>query len=216
MSGPAAPTTRILIADDHAVVRHGLKEFLGRASDAFIGEASNAQETLALVRNQNWSLVILDIAMAGSSGLGLLKAIKQQRPSLPVLMFSMFSEEEFALASLRSGASGYLAKDGSPAEIAEAVRVVATGGRYLRPALLDRLLLGSSEPPEQLPHLFLSKREFEVLLLISRGEPLTRIGDRLNLSVKTISTYRARILDKLGYTTNADLTRYVMAHRLDD
>lgn len=208
---------RILIADDHAVVRQGLKQFLAETPDLMIaGEAQNAWETLAKVRDQEWDLVMLDISMPGQNGLEVLREIKRGKPALPILIFSMFSEDEYAMASLKAGASGYLTKESAPVQIIEAIRVVAQGGKYVSPALVNQLLSRTEQPRERLPHELLSKREFDILLLISRGEPLTQIGERLHLSVKTISTYRARIVEKMGCSTNAELTRYVVKHHLDE
>lgn len=208
---------RILIADDHAVVRQGLKQFLAETPDLMIaGEAQDAWETLAKVRDQEWDLVMLDISMPGQNGLEVLREIKREKPALPILIFSMFSEDEYAMASLKAGASGYLTKESAPVQIIEAIRVVAQGGKYVSPALVDKLLSPTGQQREPLPHELLSKREFEILLLVSRGEPLTQIGKRLHLSVKTISTYRARILEKMGCSTNAQLTRYVDRHHLDE
>jgi two-component system, NarL family, invasion response regulator UvrY len=208
---------RILIADDHAVVRQGLKQFLAETPDLMIaGEAQNAWETLTKVRDQEWDLVMLDISMPGQNGLEVLREIKREKPALPILIFSMFSEDEYAMASLKAGASGYLTKESAPVQIIEAIRVVAQGGKYVSPALVNQLLSRTEQPRERLPHELLSKREFDILLLISRGEPLTQIGERLHLSVKTISTYRARIVEKMGCSTNAELTRYVVKHHLDE
>jgi two-component system, NarL family, invasion response regulator UvrY len=208
---------RILIADDHAVVRQGLKQFLAETPDLMIaGEAQNAWETLAKVRDQEWDLVMLDISMPGQNGLEVLREIKREKPALPILIFSMFSEDEYAMASLKAGASGYLTKESAPVQIIEAIRVVAQGGKYVSPALVNQLLSRAEQPRERLPHELLSKREFDILLLISRGQPLTQIGERLHLSVKTISTYRARIVEKMGCSTNAELTRYVVKHHLDE
>jgi DNA-binding NarL/FixJ family response regulator len=208
---------RILIADDHAVVRQGLKQFLAETPDLMIaGEAQNAWETLAKARDQEWDLVMLDISMPGQNGLEVLREIKREKPALPILIFSMFSEDEYAMASLKAGASGYLTKESAPVQIIEAIRVVAQGGKYVSPALVNQLLSRTEQPRERLPHELLSKREFDILLLISRGQPLTQIGERLHLSVKTISTYRARIVEKIGCSTNAELTRYVVKHHLDE
>jgi DNA-binding NarL/FixJ family response regulator len=208
---------RILIADDHAVVREGLKQFLAETSDLTIaGEAESARDTLVKVRAEKWDLVLLDISMPDKNGLEILKEIKRERRDLPVLIFSMFSEDEYALTTLEAGASGYLTKESAPDQIIEAIRRVAQGGKYVSPGLAEKLL--SSALPQgrkESRHQLLSKREFEILLCISRGESLTQIGERLHLSVKTISTYRTRILEKMGFRTNADLTRYVVKHRLD-
>jgi DNA-binding NarL/FixJ family response regulator len=207
---------RILIADDHAVVRGGLKQFLSDTPDMMIsGEAATAREAMAMVREGEWDLLLLDITLPDASGLDLLKRIKREKPELPVLVFSMFSEDEYAITALNAGASGYLAKDSPPDQILEAIRRVTGGGRYVSPALAEKLLAGTVAPARKLPHERLSPREFEVLLSLSRGIPLTEIGDRLHLSVKTVSTYRSRVLEKLELKSNAELARYVIEHKLD-
>lgn len=208
---------KILIVDDHAVVREGLKQFLGETSDlAIAGEARNGEEAFAKVRAAEWDLVLLDISMPDKNGLEVLRGIKREKPNLPILIFSMFAEDEYALPALEAGASGYLSKESAPDQIIDAIRRVAQGGRYVSPSLGEKLLSHTlPHGGRELRHQLLSKREFEILLWISRGEPLTRIGERLNLSVKTVSTYRARILEKMDVRTNADLTRYVVQHHLD-
>ena len=208
--------TRVLIVDDHAVVREGLKRFLADTADLEIaGEAKDGRQALALVREQSWDLVLLDISMPDRNGLEVLKEIKRESPDLPVLIFSMFSEDEYALTSLETGASGFLTKESAPDQIIGAIRRVAQGGKYVSSDLAEKLFAQSRSQREPPMHELLSKREFEILLSISRGESLTRIGERLHLSVKTVSTYRARIVEKLGLRTNAELTRYVVEHRLD-
>lgn len=207
---------RILITDDHAVVRGGLKQFLAETSDIVVGgEAANAREALAQVRAQDWDLVLLDISLPDLSGLELLKRIKREKPDLPVLIFSMYSEDDYAMAALNAGAAGYVEKDSDPGQILEAIRRATKGAKYVSPNLAEKLLSGSVQGGRNLPHEKLSSREFEVLLLLSRGVSLTRIADQLHLSPKTISTYRTRILDKLDLGSNADLTRYVIQHKLD-
>jgi two-component system, NarL family, invasion response regulator UvrY len=207
---------RILIADDHAVVRGGLKQFLGDTSDMMIaGEAASAREALGLIREGRWDLVLLDINLPDANGLDVLKRIKRERPNLPVLIFSMFSEDEYAITALNAGASGYLTKDSPPDQILEAIRRVTKGGRYVSPALAEKLLSGTLPRGRKLPHEKLSVRELEVLLLLSRGMPLTQMAEQLHLSVKTVSTYRGRILEKLELKSNAELARYVIEHKLD-
>jgi len=158
--------------------------------------------------------VLLDIALPDLNGLEVLKQIKRLRPNLPVLIFSMFSEDEFAIPSLEAGASGYLNKDSPPNQILTAIRTVVGGARYLSPTLAEKLLAGVAPSGRKLAHETLSRRETEVLLMLSKGTPLTRIGEILHVSVKTVSTYRARIIEKLGLQSNAELTRYVVEHRL--
>lgn len=208
--------TRLLITDDHAVVRSGLKDFISSQKGIeVIAEAGNGQEALAAVRAQPVDLVLLDLSLPDAEGIDILRRIKQARPELPVIVFSVYPEEEYAVHALDAGASGYLNKGGAPEEILTAIRTVAGGARYLSPSLAERLLGSSLRRKERLPHERLSRREMEVLLQLSKGVPLTRIGEQLNLSVKTIGTYRARIIEKLNLNSNAELTRYVLEHRLD-
>jgi DNA-binding NarL/FixJ family response regulator len=207
---------RILIADDHAVVREGLKRFLADIPDLTIaGEAGTGKEVLARVREQDWDVVLLDLNLPDLSGIEVLKRIKHDKQSLPVLIFSMFSEDEYAITALDAGAAGYLAKDSPPEQILAAIRRVTSGGRYVSPALAEKLLAGNVPARQTAPHDRLSPREFEILLFLSRGIPLTEIGERLHLSVKTVSTYRARVLEKLDMHSNAELARYVLQHKLD-
>ncbi|ANQ85912.1 LuxR family transcriptional regulator [Azoarcus olearius] len=206
---------KVLIADDHAVVRGGLRQFLSSTEEFdIVAEAANGQTALELVRTSGCDVVLLDITLPDLNGLEVLKRIKRSKPDLPVLIFSMFSEDEFALPALNAGASGYLNKDSPPAQILAALHTVVAGARYVSPSLAERLLAGTMSPGKRLPHENLSPREMAVLLLLSKGVPLTRIGEQLHLSVKTISTYRARILEKLDLASNAEITRYVLQHKL--
>lgn len=206
---------KILIADDHAVVRGGLRQFLASTEDFdIVAEAATGQEALDMVRSSGCEVVLLDITLPDLNGLEVLKRIKQVKPTLPVLIFSMFSEDEFALPALNAGASGYLNKDSPPNQILAALRTVISGARYVSPTLAERLLAGTVNAGKRLPHEALSQRETAVLLLLSKGVPLTQIADQLHLSVKTISTYRARILEKLDMHSNAEITRYVLQHKL--
>jgi DNA-binding NarL/FixJ family response regulator len=205
----------VLIVDDHAVVRCGLRQFLADTEDlAITAEAASGQEAIALVQTGEWSLVLLDIALPDLSGLEVLKQIKRLRPNLPVLIFSMFSEDEFAMPSLEAGASGYLNKDSPPNQILTAIRTAVTGSRYVSPTLAEKLLAGVAPTGRKMAHEALSRREAEVLLMLSKGTSLTKIGEMLQVSVKTVSTYRTRIVEKLGLQSNAELTRYVIEHRL--
>jgi two-component system, NarL family, invasion response regulator UvrY len=206
---------RILIVDDHMVVREGLRGFLADTPDLWItGEASNAKEALSQIRAGEWDLVLLDISMPDQNGLITLKQIKRLRPDLPVLIFSMLSEEEHAISSLEAGASGFVSKDSTPEQIREAIRRAVRGGKYVGPRLAERLLTQTLPQRSQLPHERLTPRELDIMLRIARGKALTQIGRELHLSVKTISTHRARILQKMELATNADLTRYVISHQL--
>ena len=206
---------RILIVDDHAVVRGGLRQFLANTDDLEIAaEAETGSDALALIAGGDWDLVLLDMSLPDLNGLEVLRRIKRLRPNLPVLIFSMFSEAEFAIPALDAGASGYLNKDSPPYQILAAIRTIVDGARYVSPNLAEQLLSGVVSNSSKAPHETLSRREMEVLLLLSEGVTLTRIGDTIHVSVKTVSTYRARILQKLGLQSNAELTRYVLQHKL--
>jgi len=210
---------RILIADDHAVVRRGLKQIVADEPDLMVaGEAHSGQEALALARGQHWDVVMLDISMPGRGGLEVLKDLKQERPGLPVLILSMHPEEQFAVRALKLGASGYLTKDSAPEELVRAIRKVVAGGRYVTASLAEKLAgnLVPDRQGERPLHEILSDREFLVMRLIASGKSVTDIADELALSVKTISTYRARVLEKMGMKSNADLTRYAISNQLVD
>jgi two-component system, NarL family, invasion response regulator UvrY len=205
---------KILLADDHAVVRHGLKQIL---TDAFkratYGEARNAREALDLVWKQDWDVVVLDITMPGRNGLDVLREIKQSKPRLPVLVLSMHPENQFAVRVLKSGASGYMTKESAPDELVGAVKKVMAGGRYVSNALAENLA-ASLSANQKTPQEKLSDREFEVLRHIASGKMVADIAREMSLSVKTISTYRARILEKMGMKNNAELMHYAIQHRL--
>ena len=207
---------KILIADDHAVVRGGLRQFLAGAADCHIaGEASSGGEALALVATEQWDLLLLDIGLPDVNGLEVLKRIKQEQPALPVLIFSMFAEDDYAMAALDAGAAGYLPKDSVPEEILSAIRRACRGERYLSPQLAEKLIAGTAGIARKQAHDTLSEREFTVMRLLGRGLALTDIAESLHLSPKTVSTYRARLLEKLDLPNNAELTRYVIEHKLD-
>jgi two-component system, NarL family, invasion response regulator UvrY len=207
---------KILITDDHAVVRGGLRQFLADIPDCrIVGEAGSGQETLALIRDQDWDLLLLDIGLPDLNGIEVLKRVKDMKPTLPVLIFSMYAEDDYAMAALEAGAIGYLPKDSSPMEILAAILRAGRGERYLSPKLTEKLLAGTTSAGLRQAHDSLSQREFKVILLLSRGMSLTAIGESLFLSPKTVSTYRTRILNKLKLVNNAELTRYVVEHKLD-
>lgn len=209
-------TKRILLIDDHAVVRDGVKRiFDEQAGDVVFGEASSGSEALQLARDQDWHLAVLDLSLGQRSGLEVLKELKHIRPRLPVLILSMHSEEQYARRAFKAGASGYITKDSSRAELAEAVNRVAAGGRYITSVLAERIVFDLGRDSDR-PHEILSDREFEVLRLIASGKTVTDISGILSLSDKTISTYRARLLEKMGMKTNAELTRYAIQNQLVD
>ena len=206
---------KILIADDHAVVCGGLRQFLATAADCHIaGEARSGSEALALVAAEQWDLLLLDIGLPDMNGLEVLKRVKCDQPALPVLIFSMFAEDVYAMTALEAGAAGYLPKDSSPDEILAAIRRAGRGERYLSPQLAEKLLTGTAGTGTRSPHDLLSSRELAIMRLLSQGMALTAIGESLHLSPKTVSTYRARILAKLELRNNTELTRYVIERKL--
>ena len=208
---------RILIVDDHSVVRRGIMDILHEElGPAEFGEAANAQEALDHVWRQPWDIVVLDIKLPGRSGLGVLQEIRAARPKTPVLVLSMHPEDQYAVRALRAGAAGYLTKETAPEALGEAVQRILAGGRYVSPKVGEKLAarLGNHEP--EAPHDALSNREYEVMCLIASGRTVTEIAERLSLSVKTISTYRTRTLQKMGMKTSAELTAYAVRRGLVD
>jgi two-component system, NarL family, invasion response regulator UvrY len=206
---------KILIADDHSVVRRGIKQILSEEPDIEVaGEASNSEEIFDMLYKDKWDVLILDITMPGKSGLDSLIEIKQRKPGLNILILSMHPEEEIAIRALKTGASGYLNKDSVPGELITAIRKVAAGGKYISSNLAESILLSLQKDNEKPPHEELSEREFQVLCLLASGHSLSKIAEELSLSVKTISTYRSRILDKMDLKTNVDLTHYAIKNKL--
>jgi DNA-binding NarL/FixJ family response regulator len=207
---------KILIADDHAVVRRGLIQILLESfPEAIFGEASNAQEILQKIQEQKWSLLTLDIGMPGRSGVDLLRDLRAHNPQLPVLVLSVHPEDQFARRVLKAGAAGYLSKDTAPFELTNAVRRILRGGRYISTLLAEKLATDLAHEPRH-HHEALSDRELEVLRMMASGKTITQIADALALSPKTISTYRARVLEKLDMITTADLIRYAVENGLVD
>ena len=202
---------RILVADDHSVVRRGLQQIIAmRAGWSVAAEASSGEEVLPLLRIHRFDVVILDVALRDCSGIQVLANIRAEFPSLPVLMLSMHAEEQYAIRCLRAGASGYIQKDSSPEELLEAIRRVASGRRYVSENVADQLATQVVRGTDALPHELLSDREFEIFRLIATGRSATEMADALHLSVKTVSTYRTRILQKTGFHTNADIIAYAI------
>lgn len=210
-------TTRILLVDDHPVVRQGIKQVLtGAFHPALVGEASSAEEGLNEITNTDWDVMVLDLSLPGTSGLDLLKDLRRQRPKLPVLVLSMHPADQFARRAMNAGASGYLTKDSSPSELVKAVSEVIAGRRYLNPDVMEELA-DKIEPERGLrPHEALSDREYQILRMIASGITVSQIAQKLTLSVKTISTYRARVLEKMGMKTTAELMHYGIQNRLVD
>ena len=208
---------KILIVDDHEVVRDGVKKiFEKQPGAAAFGEAGTAQEALTLAREEEWDVAVLDLSLGGRNGLEVLKELKQIRPRLPVLILSMHSEEQYARRAFRAGAAGYVTKGSSRVELAKAVDKVMKGGKYVTPALAEKLVLSLDRDSQLSRHETLSDREFEVMCLIASGKTVGEIAELLSLSNKTISTYRARILEKMEMKTNAELTYYAIHNHLVD
>lgn len=206
---------KILIADDHAVVRQGVQYILmNEFKEVEFGEARNAEEVLDKVKKRDWDMVILDIKMPGKSGLNILEQLKNVRPHLAVFILSMYPEEQYAMRLLKSGASGYMNKENAPEELARAVRKVLTGGVYISPSFTQKLIAEFGTDSNRPLHETLSSREFQVMLMIASGNSLTEIAKEIHLSVKTIGTYRTRILEKLNMNTNAQLISYALENRL--
>ncbi|HJY05482.1 MAG TPA: response regulator transcription factor [Bryobacteraceae bacterium] len=213
---PTPANIRILIADDHAIVRAGLKQFIADEPDMEVtGEAETGAQTLELVRGGDWDVVLLDISMPDRSGVDTLKTLKHIKPELPVLILSGFPEGQYAVNLLRAGASGYLNKESAPAELVRAIRTVVSGRRYVSATLAEILAHDISSPASDRPvHTALSEREFQIFCKLAAGQAVSKIADELFLSVKTVSTYRTRILEKMSMKTNADLTYYAIKNQL--
>jgi len=212
-----ARNMHILIADDHAVVRRGLKDILADAIPAArFSEAGSGDQVLAHLAQSEAALVVLDINMPGRSGLDVLRDIKRAYPRLPVIILSMQPEDQYAVRCLRAGASTYINKNSAPEELAIAAKKILAGGRYVSQHLAEKLFDQFDEPADRPAHELLSDREHEVMRMIAAGTALTDIAETLHLSVKTVSTYRARILEKMNANSNAELTRYALQHQLID
>jgi two-component system invasion response regulator UvrY len=206
---------RILIGDDHAIVRKGLRQLLlEHYPTAVIGEASDAETLITFVINETWDVVICDINMPGRSGLDALSQIKQMSPKLPVLIMSMYPEDQYALRVIKAGASGYLGKETIHDDIVRAIETVRLGKKFITPGIAEKLAEAFDSDSKLQPHESLSDREFDVFKLLSMGKSVTEIADQLLLSPTTVSTYRSRIMDKMSMRSNADLTRYALERKL--
>jgi two-component system, NarL family, invasion response regulator UvrY len=206
---------RIMLVDDHPIVRRGLRDILVDAfTDATIEEVGNGTEAIAIARAQRWDIVILDLTLPDCSGLDVLKRVRESENRVPVLVLSMHAAEQFARRAISAGASGYLTKDTADAELVNAVTKLVKGGKYFGAEVLERVVLSLHPDREGFPHERLSDREFQVLRMIGDGRTVSEIASELTLSVKTISTYRARVLEKMEMRTNAELTRYAVRHGL--
>ncbi len=208
---------RVLIADDHPVFRRGLRQIISETPDMVVAdEASDGLEVFNKVATKEYDVILLDISMPAKDGLSVLRQLKNEKPKLPILMLSMHPEEQYAVRALKAGASGYLTKESAPDELVAAIRKVSRGGKYVSSSLAEHLASIMQENSERLPHETLSDREYRVVCLIASGKTVTEIASELSLSVKTVSTYRSRILDKMKMKNNAELTHYAVVNRLVD
>jgi two-component system, NarL family, invasion response regulator UvrY len=207
--------TRVLIADDHPIVREGFKKIITANAEMDVqGEADSGQAVLALLQQKKFDIVLLDISMPGRNGLEIMKDIKVKWPKLPVLIVSMYPEEQFAVRAFRAGASGYLTKTSAPTELISAIRKITQGGRYISASLAERLTYYLYQDAEKLPHEALTDREYQVMLMIASGMISSDIAQELSLSVKTISTYRTNILEKMKMKNSVEITLYAMQNKL--
>ena len=208
---------KVLVADDHAIVRRGLRQILAETQDIMVGgEAATAQEVRELLRGERWNALILDISLPGASGLGLLAEVHKEHPELPVLVLTVHSEDQYAVRAIKAGAAGFLTKESAPEKLIEAVRKVASGGRYVSAELAENLASFLAGETAGAPHERLSDREFEIMKMLGSGKTVSEVARELSLSVKTVSTHRTRILKKMGMKTNAELTSYAVRGRLVD
>ena len=207
---------RILIGDDHAIVRRGLKQIVEESHDMIVDEARNGQEVLEKTEKNRYDILVLDISLPDRSGLDILKHLKNTKPDLPILILSIHPEEQYAVRVLRAGASGYLSKDSAPDELAAAIRKVSQGRKYVSVSLAEKLAINLDKSTEISLHETLSDREFQVMCMIASGKTVKQIAEKLCLSVKTISTYRSRILQKMHMQNNAEITHYAIKNGLVD
>jgi two-component system, NarL family, invasion response regulator UvrY len=208
---------RVVLADDHTIVRAGLKEILADTEDiVVVGEASNGHEVMARVRELDFDVLVQDLSMPGRSGIEVIRQVKAEKPRLRVLVLSMHSEEQYAVRALKAGASGYLTKESAADQMVMAIRRVAGGGAFVSPETAERLALGISATADAPPHTLLSDREYQVFRMIASGKSLTAIAGLLSLSVKTVSTHKTRIMQKMGIANQAELIRYALKHGLLD
>jgi DNA-binding NarL/FixJ family response regulator len=205
----------LMVVDDHAIVREGLKRIVNAEEDFnVVAEATSVAEALATLRTRTFDLLLLDISLKERSGLELLKIVKQEWPRLPVLILSAYSEDLYAVRALRDGADGYLNKESAPELLVTAIRKVAAGGKYLTPALAERIAVEIGGKGDKAPHELLSDREFEILKMVATGQSLKQIAEKLHISPKTVTTYRSRIVEKTGLQSNAEMTRYALENNL--
>jgi len=207
----------VVIADDHKIVREGLRHLLSTASDLLVvGEAVNGHDVMARVRDIDFDILLLDLSMPGKSGMELIRQVRSEKPRVRVLVLSMHEEHQYAVRAIKAGASGYVTKDSAATQLVSAIRKVAAGGAFITAEVAEQLALGAMPDADGPLHSKLSDREYEVFQLLVAGVSVTDIGTRLNLSAKTVSTHKARLMEKLGIENQADLVRYSMRHRLSD
>lgn len=208
---------KVLIADDHAIVRHGLKQLIAETSDMTVaGEADSGLEALRMIRSGKLDVVLMDISMPGKNGIETLKQIRNEWPNLPVVILSMYPEDQYAVRLIKAGAAGYLTKESAPEQLIAALRAVARGKKFITPAVAELLAneLGGSNDPGAAPHAVLSDREDQIFRLLASGKTVSEAAEQLSLSVKTVSTYRTRVLDKMGMKNNAEMTYYAIKNGL--
>lgn len=210
-----ADKIKILIADDHAIVREGLKQIVAEEKDILVaGEAENSSKLMELLVKEKWNLVVLDINMPGKSGLEALKDIKQLYPNLPVLILSMFSEDQYGLRAIKAGASGYLKKVSAPKELVTAIRKIVSGGKYINQSLAEKLAEKFENKKKELMHEKLSDREYQIMCNIALGKTAEEIAQELSISINTVYSYRNRILEKMSLRSNVELTQYAIQNKL--
>ncbi len=209
--------TRVVIADDHTIVREGLQQVLAAAGDfTVVAEAQNGAQVMQCVREHDFDVLVLDMSMPGKSGIELIKQVHSEKPKLRILILSMHEEEQYAVRALKAGAAGYLTKESASAQLVAAMRKVASGGAYITAAVAEQFALGAMASHSGPPHAALSDREYQVFEKLVAGKTITEIADQLNLSVKTVSTHKARIMQKMNMTNPAELIRYAINNRLVD
>lgn len=210
-----ADKIKILIADDHAIVREGLKQIVAEEKDILVaGEAENSSKLMELLEKEKWNLVVLDINMPGKSGLEALKDIKQLYPNLPVLILSMFNEDQYGLRAIKAGASGYLKKVSAPTELVTAIRKIVSGGKYINQSLAEKLAEKFENTKKELSHEKLSDREYQIMCNIALGKSAEEIAQELSISINTVYSYRNRILEKMSLRSNVELTQYAIQNKL--
>lgn len=207
---------RVVIADDHTIVRDGLKQLLAHPEFHVMGEACDGQEVMQRVRELEFDVLLLDLSMPNSAGINLIKQVHNEKPKLRILILSMHEEQQYAIRAIRAGAAGYLTKESASAQLISAIRRVAAGGAFISTAVAEQLARDAMPQADSLPHTRLSDREYQVFHLLVSGKTVSEIADQISLSVKTVSTHKARLMEKMGMTNQAELIRYAITHRLVD